>query len=81
MTEDEMVGRHHRLDVHKFEQALGVGDGQGGLVCCSPWGRKELDMTERLNRTELIIVYRTNSTILFYTNFSLKQLYRYYFCN
>ena len=49
MTEDEMVGRHHRLDVHKFEQALGVGDGQGGLVCCSPWGRKELDTTEQLN--------------------------------
>ena len=37
---------------HEFEQALGVGDGQGGLVCCSPWGRKELDMTEKLNRTE-----------------------------
>ena len=48
-TEDEMVGCHHRLDGHEFEQALGVGDGQGGLVCCSPWGRKELDMTEQLN--------------------------------
>ena len=41
MTEDEMVGWHHRLDGHEFEQALGVGDGQGSLVCCSPWGLKE----------------------------------------
>ena len=49
MTEDEMVGRHHRLDGHEFEQASGVGDGQGSLVCYSPWGCKELDMTERLN--------------------------------
>ena len=44
-----MVGWHHPLDEHEFEQALGVGDGQGGLVCCSPWGHKELDTTERLN--------------------------------
>ena len=36
-----MVGWHHRLDGHEFEQALGVGDGQGGLACCSPWGRRE----------------------------------------
>ena len=48
-TEDEMVGWHHRLDGHEFEQAPGVGDGQGSLVCRSPWGRKELDPTERLN--------------------------------
>ena len=47
--EDEMVGWHHRLDGHEFEQALGVGDGQGSLACCSPWGRKESDTTERLN--------------------------------
>ena len=46
---NEMVGWHHRLDKHKFEQALGVGDGQGGLVCYSPCGCKELDMTEQLN--------------------------------
>ena len=45
MTEDEMVGWHHRLKGHEFEQALGVGDGQGSLVCCSPWVHKELDMT------------------------------------
>ena len=49
MTEDEMVGLHHRLDGHEFKYALGVGDGQGGLVCCSPWGHKELDTTEQLN--------------------------------
>ena len=46
MTEDEMVGWHHRLHGHEFEQAPGVGDGQGSLVCCSPWGHKESDMTE-----------------------------------
>ena len=49
MTEDEMVGSHHRLNGHEFEQALGVDDGQGSLVCCSPWGRKELDTNEQLN--------------------------------
>ena len=49
MTEDEMVGRHHQLDEQEFEQALGVGDGQRSLACCSPWGRKESDMTEQLN--------------------------------
>ena len=47
MTEDEMVGWHHRLDGHEFEQALGVGDGQGGLACCSQCGHKESDMTKR----------------------------------
>ena len=52
MTEDEMAGWHHWLDGHEFEQALGVGSGQGSLACCSPWGHKELDMTERLNWTE-----------------------------
>ena len=49
MTEDVMVGWHHQLDGHEFEQALGVDVGQGGLVCCNPWGLKESDMTERLN--------------------------------
>ena len=53
MTEDEMVGWHHGLNGHEFEQAPGVGDGQGGLVCCSPWGHKELDMTDQLNWTEM----------------------------
>ena len=46
MTEDEMVGWHHQLNGHEFEQALGVGVGQGSLVCCSPWGLKQLDMTK-----------------------------------
>ena len=45
MTEDEMVGGHHQLDGHEFEQALGFGDGQGGLACCSPWDHKESDTT------------------------------------
>ena len=52
-TEDEMAGWHHGLDGHEFEWTLGVGDGQGGLACCDSWGRKELDMTERLNWTEM----------------------------
>ena len=49
MTEDEVVGSHHGLNGHEFEQAPGVGDGQGGLTCCSLWGRKESDTTEQLN--------------------------------
>ena len=49
MTEDEMVGWHHQLNGHESEQALGVSDGQGSLTCYSPWGRKKLDTTERLN--------------------------------
>ena len=49
MTEDEMVGWHHRLEGDEFEQALDVGDGQGRLAYCSPWSCKELDTTERLN--------------------------------
>ena len=52
MTEDEMVGWHHWLNGHEYEQASGAGDGQGSLACCSPWGHKELDMTEQLNWTE-----------------------------
>ena len=54
MTEDEMAGRHHWLDGRESEWTLGVGDGQGGLACCSSWGGKESDMAERLNWTELI---------------------------
>ena len=53
VTEDEIVGWHHQLDGHESEQALGAGDGQGSLACCSPRGRKESDTTERLNWTEL----------------------------
>ena len=49
MTEDEMVGWHHQLNGHEFGGILGVGDGQGGLACCSTWGSKESDKTEQLN--------------------------------
>ena len=53
MTEDEMVGWHHQLYGHEFERTPEVGDGQGSLVCCRPWGRKESDMAEQLNWTEV----------------------------
>ena len=56
MTEGEMIGWHHRLDGHGFEQAPGVSDGQGGLACCGSWCHKESDMTEWLNWTELTYV-------------------------
>ena len=46
MTEDKMIGWHHRLNGYDFDQAPGDGEGQGSLACCSPWGRKELDTTE-----------------------------------
>ena len=49
MTDDEMVGWHHQFNGHEFEQALGVGDGQGSLACYSPWDLKESDMTKQLN--------------------------------
>ena len=52
-TEDEMAGWHHQLDGHEFGWTPGVGDGQGGLVCCDSWGHKESDTTERLDWTEL----------------------------
>ena len=51
-TEAEMVGRHHRLNGHEFEQALGDSEEQGSLACCSPWGVKESDMTEQLNNNK-----------------------------
>ena len=54
MTEDEMDVWHYRLDGHEFEQALGIGDGQGSLAWCSPWGCKELDMTEQLKNNNYI---------------------------
>ena len=53
MTEDEMDGWHHQLHGHEFEQGPGVGDGQGSRACCSPWGRKESDMIERLNNNNI----------------------------
>ena len=54
--EDEMVGWHRRLNGHEFEQAPGDGEGQGGLACCSPWGRKESDTTEQLNNNNYLCV-------------------------
>jgi len=53
--EDEMAGWHHWFNGHEFQQAPGVGYGQGSLVCCSPWGHKELDMTEQLNWTDRLL--------------------------
>ena len=70
MTEDEMAGGHHQLDAHEFGWTLGVGDGQGGLVCCDSCGRKESDTTEGLNWTHVHIYYACIST-------SLSDLYYY----
>ena len=64
-TEDEMVGWHHWLDGHEFEQAPRVGDGQGSLACCSPWGLKESDTTEWLNWTELIELVMLSNHFIF----------------
>ena len=58
-----MVGWHHQLNGHEFEQTLGDGDGQGSLACCSPWGRKESDTTERLNNK--IIHSKQNMEVVF----------------
>ena len=67
-TEDEMVEWHHWLNGHGFGWTLGVGDGQGGLACCSSWGHKESDMTERLNWTELKECMLDNSIHMNFTN-------------
>ena len=64
MTEDEMVGRHHRLDGHGFGWTPGVGDGQGGLVCCGSWGCKESDTTERFHFHVLEKEMATHSSVL-----------------
>ena len=55
MTEDEIVGWHHKLSGHEFEQALGDGEGQGSQKCYSPWGLRELDTTEQLNNNNVIL--------------------------
>ena len=54
-AEDEMVGQCHQLNGHELEQTLGDSGGQGNLVCCSPWGRKESDMTEQLNNNNVFL--------------------------
>ena len=64
-AEDEMVGWHHWLNGHEFEQAPGVGDGQGSLVCCSPWGHKESDTTEWLNWTEISSIMWLDDFLIF----------------
>ena len=73
MTEDAMAGWYHWLDGHEFEQAPGAGDGQGGLACCGPWGCKESDVTERLNRTEC--------SVQFFLPGDLRHNSSYYFCS
>ena len=75
MSEDEMIGWHHWLSGHEFEQAPGVGDGQRSLVCYSPWGCKELDMTERLNWTELVTKLYTCDLICTYLTTCMLALH------
>ena len=69
MTEDEMVGWHHSLEGHEFEQTPGVGDGQRSLACCSSWGCKQLDTTERLNWTDFISQKQTNNQTPFWADY------------
>ena len=69
MIEDEVVGWHHQLNGHEFEYTPGVGDGQGGLACCSPWGCKYLDMPEQMNNNNL-----TKLVILLLSHFSRVRL-------
>ena len=75
-TEDEMAGWHHLFNAYEFGWTPGVGDGQAGLACCDSWGRKESDMTERLNWTELMLSDKGLKI------FSLRQkwLNRFVFC-
>ena len=73
-TKDEMVEWHHWLDGHEFEQAPGIGDGQGSLACCSPWGRKELDTTERLNWGSQNIVFQSYLDEIFTSLFPSEWL-------
>ena len=63
-AEDEMVGWHHQLSQHEFEQVLGNGEGQGSLACSSPWDRKESDMTEQLNNKESYCFYSDRKVLL-----------------
>ena len=81
MTEDEMVGWHHGLNGHEFEQAPGVGDRQGGLACCSPLGCKESDTTELLNSTMLkmgkkISILESMKYDIFLSCFSSTGIYK-----
>ena len=79
VTEAEMVGVHHQLDGHEFEQALGAGDGQGNMVYCSPWGWKELEMTEQLNCAEgCVCVCPLKSCSLFPLSILYYSLFSYF---
>ena len=75
--EDEMVGWHHQLDGHEFEQAPGSGDGQGGLMCCSPWGHKELDTTEQMNWADFLFKVRYFCDKLLNDENKLLKLYKF----
>ena len=76
-TEDEMVGWHHWLNGHGFKCTPGVGDGQGGLVCCSSWGHKESDTTEQLNWTDLLSTYYVPELfmLMYYRPYLFKNLF------
>ena len=78
-TEDEMVGWRHRLKGHEFEQVLGVGGGQGSLVCCSPWSCKQLEITEELNWTAFISLF-PNSLLLIWLMFCDKVPFSIFLC-
>ena len=77
MTEDEMAGWHHWFDGRKSEWTPGVGDGQGGMACCSSWGHKESDTTEQLNWTELNWVTNDVDHLLLYSDFGFMVIYIY----
>ena len=77
-TEDKMAGWHHQLDGREFEQASRVGDGQGGLVCCSPWGHKESDTTEALNWSgECSLILDCKASFHWYKSQHFHAAYRY----
>ena len=69
MTEDKMVKWHHQLNEYEFEQIPGDGKGQGRLECCSPWGRKEMDMTEQLNNYNIM----TQAHLVYFLPHSLNH--------
>ena len=73
--EDEMAGWHHQRNGHEFEWTLGVGDGQGGLACCSPWGRKELDTTEQLNWNDNDLKFKVQNHSYVQTNLIILKPY------
>ena len=77
MLKDEMVGWHHKLNGHEFEQALGGGEEQGILMCCSPLGFKELDMTEQLNNNKWSYVTETVESMVNFTHTCVWNYYQY----